>query len=113
MDRSVLWRAAALQAASVAALSIILALLLSHDFFEDWGFLAGPAAWIVCSGFTGSVLRLPLAATLIGAVLAGLPSVVAVVIGVHWLGAALAVGIFAAWCARLAVRGDGIVADAA
>ena len=38
----------------------------------------------------------------VGAALAGLPSVVAVVIGVHWLGAAIAVVLFALWCARLA-----------
>lgn len=113
MDRSVLWRAAVLQAASVAVLSVVLALLLSHDFFESWGWLAGPAAWMACAAFTGRVLRLPLAGTLIAAVLAGLPSVVAVLLGAHWLGAALAVGVFAAWCGRLAVRGDGMVADAA
>ena len=38
---------------------------------------------------------------LVGAVLAGLPSVVAVLLGVHWLGAAVAIGLFALWCARL------------
>jgi hypothetical protein len=40
--------------------------------------------------------------TLVGAALAGLPSVLAVVVGVHWLGAVLAIGLFALWCARLA-----------
>jgi hypothetical protein len=111
MDRSTLWRAAAVQAASVAVLSVALALALSHDFFEDWGWLAGPLAWLACAAFTATVLRLPLAATLIGAALAGVPSVLAVLLGVHWLGAAIAVGLFAAWCARVAVRGDDAVAD--
>jgi hypothetical protein len=102
MDRSVLWRAAAVQAVSVAVLSVALALLLPHSFFEDWGWIAGPAAWMACAAITATVVRLPLARVLVGAVLAGLPSVLAVVVGVHWLGAAIAIGLFALWCARLA-----------
>ena len=102
MDRSVLWRAAAVQAASVAVLSVALALALPHSFFEDWGWLAGPGAWLLCALVTASVVRLPVARVLVGAVLAGLPSLLAVVVGVHWLGAAVAVILFALWCARLA-----------
>jgi len=99
VDRSILWRAAALQAAAVAVLSIALALALPHRFFEDWGFIAGPGAWLACALFTARVLRLPTWPTLLGAALAGLPSIAAVVIGVHWLGAVLAIGLFAMWCA--------------
>ena len=102
MDRSVLWRAAAVQAVSVAVLSVALALALPHSFFEDWGWLAGPVAWLVCALITATVVRLPVARVLVGAALAGLPSVLAVVVGVHWLGAALAIVLFALWCARLA-----------
>ena len=47
------------------------------------------------------MLYLPPLPTLLGAVLAGLPSLVAVLIGLHWAGAILAVGLFALWCARL------------
>ena len=111
MDRTVLWRAAAVQGLSVAVLSIALALALPHSFFVDWGWLAGPAAWLACAVITAAVLRLPPGPTLIGAALAGLPSVLAVVLGVHWLGAALAVVLFAAWCARLA-RDRGLAARA-
>ena len=111
MDRSILLRAALVQAAAVAVLSVALALALPHSFFEDWGWLAGPGAWMLCALVTARVLRLPLAATLLGAALAGLPSLIAVVIGVHWLGAVVAVGLFALWCARLA-RDRGLAADA-
>jgi hypothetical protein len=104
IDRSVLWRAAAVQAAAVAVLSIGLALALSHRFFVHWGFIAGPAAWLVCALFTARVLRLPVGPTLLGAALAGIPSAIAVLVGVHWLGAALAVGLFALWCARVPRR---------
>lgn len=101
LDTPTLWRVALLQLVAVAVLSIVLALLLPHDFFVDWGWIAGPAAWMLCAAFTARVLRLPLVPALIGAVLAGLPSLVAVVLDLHWAGAALAVGLFAIWCARL------------
>lgn len=101
MDVPTLWRAALLQIAAVAVLSIALALALPHDFFVDWGWIAGPAAWMLCAAFTARVLRLPLVPALTGAVLAGLPSLLAVVLGIHWIGAALAVALFALWCARL------------
>jgi hypothetical protein len=112
MDHSVLWRAALVQALAVAVLSIALAIALPHSFFEDWGWLAGPGAWMACALVTARVVGLPIAGTLLGAALAGLPSLLAVVLGVHWLGAVVAVGIFALWCARLA-RDRGLAARAA
>jgi hypothetical protein len=102
VDRSVLWRAAVVQALGVAALSLALGLTLPHSFFDDWGWLAGPGAWAVCALITARVVGLPWLPTLVGAALAGLPSVLAVIVGVHWLGAVLAIGLFALWCARLA-----------
>jgi hypothetical protein len=112
MDRSVLWRAAVVQAVGVAVLSLALGLTLPHSFFEDWGWLAGPAAWALCALVTARVVGLPSLPTLAGAALAGVPSVLAVIVGVHWLGAVLAVGLFALWCARLA-RDRGLTARAA
>lgn len=104
MDVPTLWRAALLQLAAVALLSVALGLALPHSFFEDWGWLTGPAAWMLCAGFTARALRLPLGPTLLGAVLAGLPSLLAVLVGLHWAGAVLAVALFAVWCARLRVQ---------
>jgi hypothetical protein len=92
------------QLVAVAALSAVLGLALPHGFFEDWGWLVGPAAWIACAALTAMMLRLPMAPTVLGAVLAGIPSALAVVIGVHWLGIVIAVVLFAAWCARLPSR---------
>jgi hypothetical protein len=99
-----LWRAALLQLAAVALLSLALELALPKDFFEDWGWITGPSAWMLCAAFTARVLRLPLGAALLGAALAGLPSLLAVVLGIHWAGAVLAVALFALWCAALADR---------
>ena len=99
------------QTVAVAVLSIALAAALPHSFFVDWGWVAGPAAWLVCAALVARVVGLPLAGALIGAALAGLPSVVAVVLGVHWLGAALAVVVWALWCGRLAAA-RGLAAEA-
>src|SRR4051794_41600215 len=101
MDRSVLWRAAAVQAVSVAVLSVALAIALPHSFFEDWGWVAGPGAWLLCAALVARLLRLPLRGALIGAALARLPSVLAVIVGVHWLGAALAALLVAPWAGRV------------
>jgi hypothetical protein len=105
MDTSLFWKVALVQAAAVALISVLLALALPHEFFEDWGWIAGPAAWIVCAALTARVLGLSVPLTLAGAGVAGIVSVGAVVAGVHWLGAGLAVVVFAAWCARRDERG--------
>ena len=104
MDRSILWRAAAAQVLLVATISLILALALPHSFFEDWGWITGPAAWLGCAAITAWALQLPVRGVMLGAVLAGIPSAIGVLAGVHWLGVAIAVAAFAAWCAWLARR---------
>lgn len=108
MDGGTLWRVALLQLVAVTVLSIVLALALPHDFFVDWGWIAGPGSWMLCAAFTARVLGLPLVPALIGAVLAGLPSLIAVLVDLHWAGAILAIGLFALWCARLPRRNTQI-----
>lgn len=82
----------------VAALAVLLALLLPKSFFREWGWLSGPAAWLGCAWLTAAILDLPRLTVIAGALLAGLPALVAVVIGIHWLGTLLAVFAFAIWC---------------
>src|SRR3954451_463170 len=101
MDRSVVWRAALLQALTLTVVALTLGALLERAFFVHWGWLAGPGAWAACALFTGAVLKLPAGPVLAGAALAGVPSLVGVLIGQHWLGAPLAVAAFAALCAWL------------
>jgi hypothetical protein len=101
MDVSTLWRAALVQLAAVAVLFAALAVALPHDFFVDWGWIVGPGAWMLCAAFTARVLNLPLVRTLIGSVLAGLPSFLAVLFNLHSVGMILALLLFALWCARL------------
>jgi hypothetical protein len=104
MDGSVGWRAALLQGALLAVVAVVLAVALPRSFFEDWGWLAGPAAWGGCALVVGAALRLPLGLVLVGAALSGLPMLLGVAVGVHWLGAPLALVIFGLWCGRLAAR---------
>jgi hypothetical protein len=101
VDFTVFGRVAVVQLVAVALLSIVLGALFSHGFFEDWGWLVGPATWLLCAWLTARIVGLDVSSALIGAVLAGVVSAVAVIVGLHWLGALVAVGLFAAWCARL------------
>jgi hypothetical protein len=100
MRVEVFWRVALVQLVAVAVLSLLLALVFSHGFFVDWGWLAGPAAWLACAWVTARVVGLALAPTLLQAAVAGLVSLLAVLIGQHWVGALVAVVLFAYLCAR-------------
>jgi hypothetical protein len=101
VDSAILWRVAVVQLVAVAVLSLLLALIFSHGFFETWGWLVGPLTWVACAWLTARVVGLPEAPVLVRAALAGIPSLLFVLIGAHWLGAAVAVALFAALCARL------------
>jgi hypothetical protein len=96
----VFWRVAAVQVAAVVAASLLLALVFSHGFFEDWGWIAGPATWLGCAWVTARVVGLKPAPALVRALLAGIVSGLAVLAGLHWLGVLVAIGLFAWLCAR-------------
>jgi hypothetical protein len=101
VDLQTLWRAALLQAVILGIVFVILAVTLPHHFFDDWGWLTGPIAWLGSAAAVGQLLKLPLAQVLTGAVLAGLVSAVFVALSLHIVGTILAVPLFALWCARL------------
>ena len=82
----------------------MLGLALDESFFEDWGWLAGPGVWALCALAVAAALRLPALPVLAGAALSGLPSLAAVLAGVHWAGTPLAVLLFGAWCGWVAAR---------
>jgi len=103
MDRDIAIRAALLQGGSLAVLAVVLAIALPRSFFEDWGWAAGPGVWALCAAIAASVLRLPLIPALAGAALAGIPSLVGVLAGIHWIGAPLGIVLFGLWCGRLAM----------
>lgn len=101
MDTSLLWRSALVQLVAVGVIFAVLAISLPHGFFETWGWLTGPATWMLCAALTARVVGLPLGSTLLGALLAGIPDAICVMIGAHALGGVIAIVLFALWCARL------------
>jgi hypothetical protein len=106
MDLTVAWRAALLQAAFVAVIAVVLGATLDGSFFADWGWLAGPGVWALCALAVATLLRLPAGWVLAGAALSGLPSLAAVLAGVHWAGTPLALALFGAWCGWVAREGS-------
>ncbi len=101
MDVSILWRSALVQLIAVGVLFVILAILLPHSFFDSWGWIVGPVAWMLCAALTARVLDLPLGPTLLGAVLAGIPDAICVLVGLHNIGDVIAIILFALWCGRM------------
>jgi hypothetical protein len=86
--------AAGLEALLVGAVFFfLLALPLPDGFFRDYGAVAGPTAWLVCSLVTGRLIRLPLGRALLAALGSGLVAGL-VGLGVHHT-AGLVVGILA------------------
>jgi hypothetical protein len=97
MDVSLAWRSALVQLVAVGLLFVVLALALPKSFFETWGWLTGPVAWLGCAAITALVLKMDLNDTLLGALLAGLPSVVAVILGAHEVGGIISIILFGLW----------------
>jgi hypothetical protein len=100
MDSSLFVRAALVQALLVAALfAVLVALPLGDDFFEDYGWISGPVAWITCAAVAARILALPAIHALLAAFVGG---VAGAIVGVgldHTAGLLVAVGLFAAACA--------------
>jgi len=107
MDRGRAVKAAVVQAVAVAVLSIALAIATPHSFFEDYGWIAGPSAWALCALFTARVVGIGPGRALLGAAAAGVPSLIGVALGLHWLGAAIAVVVFGVWCGFSRTVGGG------
>lgn len=99
MNARLFWKALGVQAAAVVVLFVILvALPLGEDFFDDWGFVVGPIAWLASSLVTGRVLSLPLAYVLFSAVAGGVAGEIVLLVTSHWAGTAAALLVFAASC---------------
>jgi hypothetical protein len=101
VDGEILWRVAVVQVAAVLVVSFLLGLILPDGFFDVLGWLVGPAAWMGCAWLTARVVGLPPEPVLVRAALAGIPSVLFVLLGAHWLGALVAIVVFALWCSQL------------
>jgi hypothetical protein len=94
IDRRLALRAAAVQLLAVGVVFAALALALPRSFFEDWGILAGPGAWVACAALTARMLRLPTGRTLLVAAGAGLLGAAAGLGIGHDAGIVVAIGLF-------------------
>ena len=101
IDKDVALRAGLVQLLMVGGLFAVLAVTVSHGFFEDWGWLVGPLIWLGCAVLTGRVLSLPSDRVLMAAVLSGVLSAIGVLVGVHELGIVLAIVAFALLCGHI------------
>lgn len=104
VDRRVALRAGVVMVAVLAPVFLTLALALPKSFFEDWGWLTGPAAWVAAALVAGRVCSLPLGPVALGALVAGIPSAVFVLAGLHDVGPIVSLPLFALWCGHLATR---------
>lgn len=97
-------KALLVQALGVTLLGAATGIAFSHSFFETWGWVVGPVAWMAAATVTALVVKLPLTATLLGAVFAGIPSAILAAAGLHWAGALLGILLFAGWCGGVGGR---------
>jgi hypothetical protein len=93
-DRRLALTAGGTQLLAIGVVFVILAVSLPRSFFEDWGILAGPGAWIACAALTARVLGLPLVRTLLVAAGAGLLGGAAGLGIGHDAGLVVAIGLF-------------------
>jgi hypothetical protein len=92
------WQSLVVQGIVLAIPFVVLAVTLDESFFEDWGWLAGPAVWLLCSAVTSRILSLPLGYVLFSAVAGGVAGAIVFLAASHWAGMAAGLLVFAASC---------------
>jgi hypothetical protein len=92
------WKSLAVQAIVLAIPFVVLALTLDEAFFEDWGWLAGPAVWLAAAAATARILALPLGYVLFSAVAGGVAGAIVFLVASHWAGMVAGLLVFAASC---------------
>ena len=107
VDSGLFWRALGVQLLAILVVSgVLIALPLSDDFLEDFGFLVGPLAWIACSLATGRILSLPVSVALFAAAAGGVAGVLVGLAASHWPGVGVGILVFAAACGSYAAGPD-------
>jgi len=104
IDRRVAVQAALLMVSLLVPVFIALAIALPKSFFEDWGAVAGPAAWFACALAAGRILKLSLERVTAAAAIAGVPSLVLVLVGLHDVGPIISIPLFGLLCGHIRVR---------
>jgi hypothetical protein len=98
VDQRLFWRSLAVQAVAVGVLFLVLALALDDDFFDDYGWIAGPVAWALCSLLTARILSLPAGLVLFAALAGGVAGFLVGLVAGHEPGLVVSLLVFAASC---------------
>jgi hypothetical protein len=99
MDKGLFLRSLVVQALAIGILfGVLVGLPLGDDFFKDYGWLTGPAAWIVCSLITGRVLSIPAGLVLFAALAGGVAGALVALVTSHTVGLVISLLVFAASC---------------
>jgi hypothetical protein len=107
MDSSLFARAALVQALLVGTLfAILIALPLGDDFFEDYGWISGSIAWLVCAAIASRILPLPASLVAFAALAGGVAGALVGLVASHTVGLLVAIAVFAASCAGYVDEAD-------
>jgi len=99
MDKGLFLRALIAQALAVGIVfGVLVALPLGDDFFEDYGWVTGPVAWIACSLVTARVLSIPAGLVLFAALAGGVAGALVALVTSHTIGLMISLLVFAASC---------------
>ena len=99
MDKRLFLLSLAVQALAVGvAFALLVALPLGDDFFEDYGWVTGPVAWIACSVVTARVISVPLGLVLFAALAGGVAGALVALVTSHTIGLVISLLVFAASC---------------
>lgn len=99
MDKGLFLRSLGVQALAVGLLfAVLVALPLGDGFFEDYGMVTGPVAWIACSLVTARVLSLPAGLVLFAALAGGVAGGLVALAASHTVGLVISLLVFAASC---------------
>jgi hypothetical protein len=93
------------QAAALAVPFVALALTLDRSFFESWGWLVGPALWMLAAVVTARILSLPYRHVLVCALAGGVAAAIALLAASHTAGMVAGLLVFAASCAAIGATG--------
>ncbi len=98
MNVRLFWKSLAVQALVLAVPFVVLGLTLDESFFEDWGWLAGPAIWLASALVTARILSLPRGYVLFSAVAGGVAGAIVFLAASHLAGMVAGLLVFAASC---------------
>jgi hypothetical protein len=96
VDARLFFKALFVQAAALAVPFVVLALTLDRSFFRSWGWLVGPALWILAAVVSARILSLPYRHVLACALAGGVAGAIVLLAASHTAGLVAALLVFAA-----------------